>query len=168
MSNDNKGIIGVLGLGFGIGCGLHDLYRLTLGLIGLCADDDGGLATQVAKEKKAWWKSLSAEDKRAYKSHERRKRQYVRLRQRHYDEVRRRCYAEFKRALPPTAGDRLTRQWQIAREVWNEWNMSDWNDVQRFPDWPELRKVIKPSSGGELDPYEFMDRPPVWKPPKWR
>lgn len=155
-------------MGFGIGCGLVDLARVLAGLVGLWSDDDGGHSEQVRKEKKAWWKSLSAADKVAYKAHEKRKEDYLKLRQKLYDEVRRRCYKEFRASLPPTLGDRLTRQWQIANEVWNEWHMSDWDDVQRFVDWPELKKRVKPSSGGDLDTDEFMARPPVWKPPVWR
>jgi hypothetical protein len=168
MSGDNRGPIGVAGLAFGIGCGLADLGRVLAGLCGLFADDDGGHSRKVQEDKAAWWKSLSDADKVAFTAHEKRKRQYVRLRRRLYAEVRRRCYAEFRRALPPTVGDRLIRQWQIANEVWAEWDMSAWNDVQAFPDWPELKKHIKPSDGGCLDRDQYMAREPVWTPPKWR
>jgi hypothetical protein len=130
--------------------------------------NDGGYSEQVAEDKKAWWKSLSSEDKAAYKAHEKRKRDYIKLRERLYHEVRRRCYADFLKLLPATSTLRDYRQQEIANEVWKEWHLDDWSDVRKFPEYEQYKMQLLPSNGGELERARFMPRAPVWTPPKWR
>jgi hypothetical protein len=136
---ENKGMIGVASLAIGLGSGIVTLARIAAGLMCYFMPDDGGHSEQVKEDKRNWWKSLTSEDKKAFKIHECRKKEYIKLRQRLYDEVRRRCYVDFNRALPPTSTLRDYRQQQIANEVWREWKMDDWNDVRKFPDYDSIK-----------------------------
>jgi hypothetical protein len=148
-------MIGVWALLGGSLCGIVILVKVFIALGYLGGDCDGGRGAAIRKAKKDWWASLSADDKAEFKLHERRKAKYVALRARLCEEVRRRRKAEFDR----TGVDPDLR---VANEVWREWRMDEWDDVNLAPDCPETM----PSDGGQM----FLGSKPasVWEPPKWR
>lgn len=115
-----------------------------------------GLTPDQVKDKDEWWSTLSRADRRAWNRRERRKARYVVLRKKLAEEVTRRQQAWYDAhgEFPPLM---LTR---IANEVWYEWGMPEWDDINTAPDRPPCAW----SQGGVIDKH-YPKPPPAWEPP---
>lgn len=113
---------------------------------------------KVWKSKRDWWRSLSRADRQAFNARERRKRQFVKMMQKVHDEVTRRQQEYYDKTGALDAWD-CTR---LANEVWREWRMDDWNDINLAKD----RPATAWSQGGGIR-YRH-ERKSAWTPPVWR
>ena len=156
------------------------LYYLAMGLLKLAGLSRErrirDLTPQQVKDQDEWWATLSRADKRAWNRRERRKWRYVALRDRLADEVTRRLQAWYDvngkhpdysligiddyMWSPFPNGERT----QIANQVWDEWKMSEWDDINKAPDRPPCAWPL----GGVID-FHHPKPAPDWEPPKgWK
>ena len=158
-------MFGVLFLFAGLAIGLLFAGKIILGLIlwGSADSYEWAKQDQIAKEKRAWLKTLSPEDRRDYLRHEDRKRKYIKLRAKFANELKRRILREFRR-LKPTIQEREFLRQRIANALWVEWDMSSWDDINMAPDCPW---GLEPSWGECPAESEYLPPKPLWEPPSW-
>jgi len=159
-------VIWVLALFFGLGVGVLLLLQVAFGLFSSSEGIGRSLERrkQAVREKKEYVAGLSPDDREAFLTHEKRKRQYVKLRQRFAEEVQRRCYKEFAKD-PPDIATVTGRRWKIEREVFDDMGLVEWNDINDAADCPE---GMQPLRNVPLEFARFMKPDRVWTPPKWR